>query len=141
ENRMTIDVMLLSSSGDLDEVDVVGYGTQKKVNITGSISVVDGKQLENRPITNSSQALQGVQGVYVNQVGAQPGADGASIRIRGVGIIGSGRRLYPLVVVGCVAMQFSDVNPDDIESNSVLKVAGSTAIYGSRAANGVIVIT
>src|SRR5690606_26032546 len=90
ENRMTIDVMLLSSSGDLDEVVVVGYGTQKKVNITGSISVVDGKQLENRPITNSSQALQGVQGVYVNQAGAQPGADGASIRIRGIGTIGSG---------------------------------------------------
>ena len=141
ENRMTIDVMLLSSSGDLDEVVVVGYGTQKKVNITGSISVVDGKQLENRPITNSSQALQGVQGVYVNQAGAQPGADGASIRIRGIGTIGSGGKLNPLVLVDGVEMQFRDVNPNDIESISVLKDAASTAIYGSRAANGVILIT
>ena len=141
QGKTSIHTTLASTRGDLDEVVVVGYGTQRKVNITGSISVVDSKQLENRPITNASQALQGVQGVYVNQAGGRPGADGANIRIRGIGTIGGGGKLNPLVLVDGVEMQFRDVNPNDIESISVLKDAASTAIYGSRAANGVILIT
>lgn len=120
---------------------MVGYGTQKKVNVTGSISVIDGKKLEDRPLTNASQALQGVKGLYVNQVGGQPGADDAIIRIRGIGTLGSSSKLNPLILIDGAESTLRDINPNDIESISVLKDASSTAIYGSRAANGVILIT
>ena len=140
-NQTVIDVTLEESVSSMDEVVVVGYGTQKKVNVTGAISVVDSKTIENRPITNASQALQGAQGVYVNQAGGQPGADDATIRIRGMGSIGGAGKLNPLVLVDGVEFPLRDVNPNDIESISVLKDAASTAIYGSRAANGVILIT
>ena len=140
-NTAFLEVVLQEDLANLDEVVVVGYGTQKKVNVTGSISVVDGETLQNRPITNASQALQGVQGVYVNQAGGQPGADGATIRIRGMGTIGGTGKLSPLVLVDGVEFSLRDVNPNDIESISVLKDAASTAIYGSRAANGVILVT
>lgn len=133
--------VLETAYDQLDEVVVVGYGTQKKVNMTGSVAVVSGKDLNNRPITSASQALQGVQGIYVNQPGGQPGADDASIRIRGIGTVGSGSKLSPLVLVDGVEFPLSAVNPSDVESISVLKDAASSAIYGSRAANGVILIT
>ncbi|CAM3425718.1 TonB-dependent receptor [Pontibacter korlensis] len=134
----TINIKLVPDSKALEEVVVVGYGTQKKVNITGSVATVDAEFLENRPVTNASQALQGVSGVYVNQSGGQPGADGASIQVRGVGSLnGSGA----LVLVDGVEYSLKDVNPNDIESISVLKDAASAAIYGNRAANGVILIT
>lgn len=132
---------LQAAEGALSEVVVVGYGTQKKINVTGSVAVVNGDDLNNRPITNASQALQGVPGIYVNQAGGQPGADGATIRIRGVGTIGGGGKLNPLVLVDGVEYPLSAVNPADIESISVLKDAASSAIYGSRAANGVVLIT
>src|SRR5690554_1996269 len=140
-DRSVIDVTLGEDISALDEVVVVGYGTQRKVNVTGSISVVDSEALQNRPITNATQALQGVQGLYVNQAGGQPGADDATIRIRGLGTIGGAGKLSPLVLVDGVEFPLRDVNPHDIESISVLKDASSTAIYGSRAANGVILIT
>lgn len=137
----TVAFVLEAAYDQLDEVVVVGYGTQKKVNLTGSVTVVSGEDLNNRPITTTSQALQGVQGIYVNQPGGQPGADDASIRIRGVGTVGGGSKLNPLVLVDGVEFPMSAVNPSDIESISVLKDAASSAIYGSRAANGVILIT
>lgn len=140
-DRSVVDVTLIEDVSALDEVVVVGYGTQRKVNVTGSISVVDSETIKNRPITNASQALQGVQGLYVNQAGGQPGADDATIRIRGMGSIGGAGKLSPLVLVDGVEFPLRDVNPNDIESISVLKDASSTAIYGSRAANGVILIT
>lgn len=140
-DRSVINVTLSEDVSSLDEVVVVGYGTQKKVNVTGSISVVDSETLQNRPITNASQALQGVQGLYVNQAGGQPGADDATIRIRGMGTIGGAGKLSPLVLVDGVEFPLRDINPNDIESISVLKDAASTAIYGSRAANGVILVT
>jgi TonB-dependent SusC/RagA subfamily outer membrane receptor len=124
-----------------NEVVVVGYGTQKKVNLTGSISVVNAKDLENRPLTDASQALQGVKGIYINQAGGQPGADDATIRIRGIGTIGGAGKLDPLVLVDGAESSLRDVNPNDIDNISVLKDAASTAIYGSRAANGVILVT
>ncbi|MBD2756807.1 SusC/RagA family TonB-linked outer membrane protein [Spirosoma validum] len=137
-SQTTIDVRLVSDNKNLSEVVVIGYGTQKKVNLTGAVSTVDAKFLSNRPLTNATQALQGVQGVYVNQPTAQPGGDGATIRIRGLGTLGNND---PLVLVDGIAYSLRDVNPNDIATISVLKDAASAAIYGNRAANGVVLIT
>jgi TonB-linked SusC/RagA family outer membrane protein len=135
--QSVIDVALDEDTRMLEEVVVVGYGTQKKVNLTGAIATVDAKQLENRPITNATQALQGVQGVYVNQAGAQPGLSGATIRVRGQGTLNNND---PLVLVDGIEYKLEAINPNDIESISVLKDAASSAIYGARAANGVILV-
>jgi TonB-dependent SusC/RagA subfamily outer membrane receptor len=132
-----LNVTLAEDTLALEEIVVVGYGTQRKVNLTGAISTVDAKRLENRPFTNATQALQGVQGVYVNQAGAQPGVDGAVIRVRGQGTLNNND---PLVLVDGIEYSLSAINPNDIESISVLKDAASSAIYGSRAANGVILV-
>src|SRR5690606_9232921 len=137
-NRSVVDVSLTASSELLEELVVVGYGKQKKVNLTGAVTVADTKKLANRPITTSSQALQGLNGLYVNQNTAQPGSDQATIRIRGVGTRNNND---PLVLVDGISYPLLDVNPNEIESISVLKDAASTAVYGSRAANGVILIT
>lgn len=136
-NSSNLMIVLSEDTQKLDEVVVVGYGTQKKVNLTGAITSVDAEVLENRPITNSTQALQGAQGVYVNQAGAQPGADGATIRIRGQGTLNNND---PLILVDGIEFPLEAVNSNDIESISVLKDAASSAIYGSRAANGVILV-
>ena len=120
------------------EIVAVGYGEQRKVNLTGSIASKDAQFLANRPLTNSSQALQGFQGLYVNQEGGQPGSDEARIRIRGIGTLNNND---PLVLVNGIEYSLMDVDPADIESISVLKDAASAAIYGNRAANGVILIT
>lgn len=133
-----INVTLIQDSKSLEEVVVVGYGTQKKVNLTGSVASIDQKFLANRPITNSSQALQGLAGVYVNMSKGRPGADGATIRIRGVGSFGTNNN--PLVLVDGVEYNLRDINPADIESITVLKDAASSAIYGNRAANGVVLV-
>jgi TonB-linked SusC/RagA family outer membrane protein len=136
--KTTINVTLAEEVIGVDEVVVVGYGTQKKVNVTGSISTVNMTKLENAPVTNATQALQGVQGVYVNQAGGQPGRDAATIRIRGLGTLNNNSAL---VLVNGIEYPLSDVNPNDIENISVLKDAASTAIYGNRASNGVILVT
>lgn len=136
-NQSSVNIALSEDTQKLDEVVVVGYGTQKKVNLTGAISTMDAEKLENRPITNATQALQGTQGVYVNQAGAQPGADGATIRVRGQGTLNDNN---PLVLVDGIEFPLDAINPNDIESISVLKDAASSAIYGSRAANGVILV-
>ena len=136
--KTTLSVALESEVTGLEEVVVVGYGTQKKVNLTGAISTLEAKQITNRPLTNVSQAVQGMSGLYVNQAGGQPGKDAATIRIRGIGTLNDNN---PLVLVDGIAYTLEDVNPNEIESISVLKDAASTAVYGSRAANGVILIT
>lgn len=124
----------------LDEVVVVGYGTQKKVNLTGSVSSVDfEEQAKSRPVTNVSNALAGMSaGVQVMQNSGQPGSDGSTIRIRGIGTLNNND---PLVLIDGVEGSMDLVNPQDIENISVLKDAASASIYGSRAANGVILIT
>ena len=99
---------------------------------------MDAETLENRPITNSTQALQGTLGVYVNQAGAQPGADGAKFRIRGQVTVYD---INPLILVDGSEFPLEAVYPNDIESMQILKDASSASIYGSRAANGVILIT
>ena len=132
-------VTLQSNINDLNEVVVVGYGTQKKANLTGAVASVNGKVLENRPISNLGQGLQGVVpnlNISMGRGGA-PGA-GASFNVRGTTSLNGGE---PLVLVDNVQMDANLVNPDDIESISVLKDAASSAIYGARAAYGVILIT
>ncbi|MBO9594756.1 MAG: TonB-dependent receptor [Niabella sp.] len=129
---------LKTQAGTMDQVVVVGYGTARKANLTGALSIVDLKKQENAPLTNASQLLQGVQGVYVNQPGGQPGRDEATVRIRGQGTLNNNN---PLVLVNGIEYSMDNVNPADIASVTVLKDAASAAIYGSRAANGVILIT
>ncbi|MBF0575156.1 TonB-dependent receptor [Dysgonomonas sp. GY617] len=128
----------------LDEVVVVGYGTQKKVNVTGSVSVVNPDIIENRPITNVSQALQGVvPGLNFSVNSSNGGALNSSmnVNIRGSGTIGSGSKASPLILIDGIEGDMNSLNPNDIASISVLKDAASSSIYGARAAFGVILIT
>ncbi|MCG8582190.1 MAG: TonB-dependent receptor [Bacteroidales bacterium] len=139
-NRSQIDVTLAEEATDLNEVVVVGYGTQKKANLTGAVSAVKGEELAKRTVTDTRLALQGAAtGVTVIDRGGIPGSEEVSIKIRGNTSLSAGSD--PLVLVDGVEMPIKEVNPADIESISVLKDAASSSIYGSRAANGVILIT
>ena len=125
----------------LDEVVVIGYGTQRKVNLTGSVASISKTSLADRPLTNATNALAGLaSGLTVtNSGGNTPGYEAQTIRVRGIGTLNDAA---PLVVVdGMTGIAISDINPQDIENISILKDAASSAIYGSRAANGVILIT
>ncbi len=133
-------IKLKAISGSLNDVIVIGYGTQKKVNLTGAVSVVKGEDLENRPVTNASQRLAGiVPGLNVNATGNTKPGQSYAINIRGVGNLSNTDN--PFVLVDGTPMPLDRVNPDDIESISVLKDAAASAIYGARAAYGVILIT
>lgn len=138
-NGQPLNIVLKEDTKVLDEVVVVGYGTQKKANLTGAVTAVDGEVLENRPITNIGQGLQGVV-PNLNITMSNGGAPGAtsSFNIRGTNSLNGGS---PLVLVDNVQMDANLVNPDDVESISVLKDAASASIYGARAAYGVILIT
>ena len=134
-------ITMYSDAKVMEEVVVVGYGTQKKVNMTGAVASVSMDALADRPITNATNALAGVaSGLAVSNAGGTvPGYEAQTIRIRGTGTLNNSD---PLVVIdGMAGSSISDVNPQDIESISILKDAASSAIYGSRAANGVILIT
>ena len=125
----------------LEETVVIGYDTQKKVNLTGSVSSVSTEQFKNRPIVQASTALQGIApGVTVTTGGGEPGADSGSIRIRGLGTFGNSSA-SPLILIDGVEGDMNALDPTTIDKISVLKDAASSAIYGSRAANGVILIT
>ncbi len=125
----------------IEEVVVVAYGTQRKSIVTGSISTIDSEEFEGRPVVSTSAALQGLApGVTVTTQTGSPGGDGGRINIRGINSFG-GSDANPLVIIDGVAGNLNDVEPSLIESISVLKDAASAAIYGSRAANGVILIT
>nr|WKN37767.1 SusC/RagA family TonB-linked outer membrane protein [Tunicatimonas sp. TK19036] len=138
--RSTIDIAMPSDVQSLEEIVVIGYGTQEKKDVTGSIATVDQRDFEAQPVTRFDQILQGrTPGVNVTNSSGAPGG-AVSIRIRGANSInGSNEPLY--VVDGFVGANFRDVNPSDIESIQVLKDASATAIYGSRGANGVVLIT
>lgn len=139
DKRTDYTVSLTESSATLSEVVVVGYGTQKKVNLTGSVATVTSKNIEGRPVTNVSSSLAGLApGVFVRQGSGKPGSDGATIRIRGTGTLNNSDAL---VIIDGVQGSMDAVNPNDIESISILKDAASASIYGSLAANGVILIT
>ncbi|MCT4587141.1 MAG: TonB-dependent receptor [Carboxylicivirga sp.] len=140
--RRNINITLLEEVTDIDEVVVVGYGVQKKVNMTGAVAKIDAGELENRAVANVSQALQGLApglNVSLNNSGGE--ADAAmDIQVRGTGSL-SGNGGSPLVLVDGVKSNLNDVNPNDIENISVLKDAASAAIYGADAAYGVILVT
>ncbi|MBI6118139.1 TonB-dependent receptor [Salegentibacter maritimus] len=138
-NRSEIDIVLEEDAAALDEVVVVGYGTQKRENLTGALSSMDfDETIENRPVTDASQALSGkMSGVWVSQNSGLPGEDASTIRIRGIGTLNNSS---PLVLINGVEGKLSEINPNDIESITVLKDAASAAIYGSRAANGVVLV-
>lgn len=139
EGRTKIDVTLVEDIEFLDEVVVVGYGVQKKATLTGSISAVNGEELKKVSTANMTNTLAGkTAGIIANNRSGEPGADDATILIRGKGTLGD---TSPLIVVDGIAdRSFGRLNPEDIESISVLKDA-SAAIYGARAANGVILVT
>ncbi len=135
-----LDIRLAEDSNLLDEVVVVGYGTQKKVNVVGSIATVDSKQLEGRTGGSLSNMINGyLSGVTITQGSGSPGSDQPTIRVRGVGSFGADPS--PLILVDGLPGNMNDLTPAEVESISVLKDAASAAIYGSRAANGVILIT
>lgn len=138
--KVTIVVKMEESDAkQMDEVVVVGYGTQRKENLTGSVGVIREGQIAGRPVTQMSQALAGLTpGVYINANTGEPGNDQANIRIRGTGTLNDAN---PLILIDGIEGPLDNINPADISSVSILKDASSAAIYGSRAANGVILVT
>ncbi|WP_215223107.1 SusC/RagA family TonB-linked outer membrane protein [Echinicola shivajiensis] len=141
--KESIAVTLSEDMSDLQEVVVVGYGTQKKANLTGAVSTVDSKALEDRPVANVANALQGTTpGLNITRTGGQPGNENIGIQVRGV--TSANGAVNPLLMVdGVPAPLFTlqTINPNDIESVTVLKDAAAAAIYGAQAAGGVILVT
>ena len=138
-NRTVIDIMLMTETTLMDEVVVIGYGTVRKSDLTGSVSTVKTEDLLKITSLNPEQGLQGrVTGVQVTSTSGAPGA-GAAVRVRGVGTFNNSAPIY--VVDGVILDDISFLSSSDIASMEVLKDASATAIYGSRGANGVIIIT
>ncbi|MCW0481859.1 TonB-dependent receptor [Gaoshiqia sediminis] len=140
DNRQIVDIQLQEDMVGIDEVVVVGYGIQKKANLTGSVGTVAGNILTERPATNSGNLLQGrISGLQVIQPSAEPGRDNPSFLIRGRGSFGGSND--PLILIDGVTGSLNNLSPDDIENITLLKDAASASIYGARAANGVILVT
>ncbi len=138
--QSTINVTMAEDAIGLEEVVAIGYGVQKKVNLTGSVATVSAEEIEKNVTANTVQALQGkIAGVTINDLGGSPGNQKIRIRIRGNTTLSEANS--PLVLVDGVERSLGDIDPNDIQSYNVLKDASSTAIYGSRAAAGVILIT
>ena len=139
----SLSVVLKENTQQLSEVVVVGFGTQKKVNLTGSVSSVDSKAIESRPVATVTEALQGlVPGLNISTSGAGGQLDATKgFNIRGAGTIGAGSSSSPLVLIDGMEGNMNALNPNDIENISVLKDAAAASIYGSRAPFGVILIT
>lgn len=139
-DKDVLNIVLKEDAQKLEEVVVVGFGTQKKVNLTGSVSAISSKELEERPQPNVQNMLQGkIAGLQIVSNSGQPGRDNGAVLIRGKGSFGASAN--PLILVDGVVGELSALAPDDIESVSVLKDAASASIYGARAANGVILVT
>ena len=137
--KTEINVSLQENAAALDEIVIVGYGSMKKADLTGAVSSVKGESLAKASVPNLSAALAGkVTGVITTQTTGQPGLDGTTFQIRGISTSGNNS---PLFIVDGVERSFSRVDPNDVESVTVLKDAASTAVYGARAANGVLLIT
>lgn len=141
-NKSDFKIIMDEDSKKLDEVVVVGYATQKKVNLTGSVASVSAKDIQDIPVANTTTLLQGrLPGLVLTQNGAQAGNDNPEIRIRGIGTFGNNNPMVLIDGVEGSISQIAEIPSADIESISVLKDAASAAIYGVRAANGVILIT
>ncbi|WP_346239367.1 TonB-dependent receptor [Niabella insulamsoli] len=135
----SVDVMLVGQSKDLDQVVVVGYGTQRKVSVTGAISSVGSEDIKKAPVASVTNSLTGrVPGLITRQSSGRPGQDDASLFIRGRATFNNSD---PLVLVDGVERDFRQIEPDDVESISILKDASATAVYGVRGANGVVLVT
>lgn len=139
-DQTNVNVVLKVAQGSLSDVVIVGYGKQKKINLTGAISSINGdKDINWKPVGQVSVALQGTMpGVTVTQSSGQPGSDQGTIRIRGIGTLNDND---PLVLVDGVQMSINDIDANDIANVTVLKDAAASSIYGVRAANGVILVT
>jgi len=138
--QTSLNVVLKPGAIGLEETVVVGYAIQKKATLTGAVSSISAETLTKRSVASLSTAMQGTMpGVTIQQTSGQPGADGSNIRIRGIGSINSNSD--PLVLVDGIEMNINQVDANMVESISVLKDAASASIYGSRASNGVILIT
>ena len=139
-DNLNLNVVMESEASALEEVVVIGYGVQKKVDLTGSVSVVSGESVNNTPVIGVDQAIQGrVAGVRITQTTGQPG-ESVFVRIRGVGTIGDNDPLY--IIDGVPTKDgMNIISPSEIESISILKDAASSAIYGARGANGIVLIT
>ena len=142
-NQTRINHLMKEDSQQLEEVVVVGYGTQRRTDITGSVATVDPNKLKERPVMNFAEALAGqMAGVHIQQISGMPGGEDLSVRIRGTSsITQSSEPLYVIDGFPVDGGAFRLVSPQDIESIQVLKDASSTAIYGSRGASGVVIIT
>lgn len=139
-NQTSLNVVMQEDAIGIEEVVAVGYGTQKKVNLTGSVESVKGETILRQPVSQVSSALVGlVPGLTAIQSSGQPGRDNSQLRIRGIGSIGASND--PLILIDGVAGDINSLNSDDIEDMSILKDAAASAIYGSRASNGVILVT
>jgi len=139
-SNISLAVTLRSQPAQLSDVVVVGYGTQKRKNVTGAVSSIGANEIDNRPVTNASSALAGLApGVSVRQGSGDPRGDGATIRIRGTGTLNNSTPLF--LVDGIQVSSIDQVNPNDIESISLLKDAASASIYGALGANGVVLVT
>jgi len=139
-NRTRIDVLMREETVGLEEVVVIGYGTQRKVNLTGSVETIQSEQIVKQPVPQVSQALVGLTpGLTAIQSSGQPGNDESTLRIRGIGSLGASND--PLILIDGVAGDINGLNPNDIDNISVLKDAAAASIYGSRASNGVILVT
>lgn len=144
DKRTVIDVVMSSAVQNLESAVVVGYGTQKKANLTGAVSAISAKALESRPVSNVAQALQGIApGLNITQSGELGGSmeNRPSINIRGVGTIGQGSSGAPLILIDGMEGNINAVSPQDIDNISVLKDAAASSIYGTRAPFGVILVT
>lgn len=142
-SRSVIDIVLLPKESSLDEVVVIGYGTQKKVNLTGAVATIDAKAVENRQVSNLATALQGTApGLTVTRTSGQPGSENIAFQIRGA--TSANGNVNPLVMLDGVTVPINTlqtINPNDVESISILKDAAAAAIYGAQAAGGVILVT
>ncbi|WP_051664120.1 TonB-dependent receptor [Dyadobacter crusticola] len=139
QSQSVLNVVLQENKQVLDEVVVVGYGTQRKGSMTGAVGTIKKENLLRRPVSNIQQALQGqLPGLTIVDNGGAPGKSNTTVRVRGVTTLSDNN---PLIIVDGIEQRLADINPNDIESVSVLKDASSAAIYGSRAANGVILVT
>lgn len=141
ERTIRIDILLQEDNEMLDEVVVVGFGTQKKVNLTGSVGIATAKEIESRPVTSAVQALQGlVPGLKISTSTGELDKN-MSISVRGTGTVGSYSSGSPLILIDGTEGDLNTINPQDIENISVLKDAAASSIYGSRAPFGVILVT
>ncbi len=139
-SRNLINVTMQEETVGLQEVVVIGYGSQRKVDLTGSVETIKSTEIVRQPVAQVSQALVGLTpGLTAIQSSGQPGNDNSTLRIRGIGSIGASND--PLILIDGVAGDINDINPNDIDNISILKDAAAAAIYGSRASNGVILVT